>query len=199
MKIIKTFLKIVGGGIFLFLLWPMWEFWGVNIVRDMRCGPSESIPKPMAEAIVREINKREIPYEIIDLKQVLNLPYTLNCGEVYMNKKNLKPQGVKFNFKQTCHYSLEDTSYRVILEYGANNENNSAVIYLDESAHISITFSKVDILENDLTKLIYSASKPVINEGKWYYGEKLVLHETINKVYEKDSNDNCRYRTPLTF
>jgi len=195
----KSILKIVGMSIFLFLLWPIWEFWGVNMVRDIQCGPSASITKSMAEAIVLEINKIQNTNKIIDLKQMSYLPFILACGEVYMTTQNFKAKGRKFNFKQTCHYSLGDQSYKIVLEYEASNQYSHTIKYLDESAHISMTFSKIEILENDFTKLIYSASKPLIRTGKWHYAEELVLHKSINKVYEKDSNNNCKYKTPLKF
>ena len=180
MKIIKTFLKIVGGGLFLFLLWPIWEFWGVDMVRDIKCGPSESITKPMAEAIVREINKRGTPNKIVKLDSLENLPYELvGCENAIFDKLKEK----NYDYIQTCTFYDKKKKYAVRLEY-----TNSNRIY--------ISIYKIDIGEFDFTEIQYRVL-PYI--GEYIYTDKWNIRKSVQKNYSKKSKGTCRYKSPLRF
>jgi len=180
MKIIKTFLKIVGGGIFLFLLWPMWEFWGVDIVRDIKCGPSESITKPMAEAIVREINKRGTRKKIVRLDSLESLPYALvECKNAIFDK--LKKEN--YDYMQTCTFYDKKKKYAVRLEY---TNSNSIYVYI----------YKIDVGKFDFTEIIYRA-EPFINDDKYVYTDKWHIRKSTLTHYSKQSKGDCRYRSPI--
>jgi hypothetical protein len=116
-----------------------------------------------------------------------------------MTTSDLTPRYRQFKFKQICHYSVGDSKLKLILEYEANNWENMQIMYLNDSADISMTFTKSETLESDYTKLVYSASKPVIREGKWHYGSYLILVKNPRTDYSKKTKGLCKYKSGIRF
>ena len=134
----------------------------------------------MAEAIVREINKRGTPKKIVKLDSLDNLPYKLlECENAIFDK--LKEEN--YDYMQTCAFYDKKKQYAVRLEY-----TNSNRIYI----YIYIT----DVGKFDFTEIQYIVL-PYI--GEYIYTDKWHIQKSTQINYSKKTKGLCRYKRGIRF
>jgi len=186
-KLMGYFMLVV---FLMFLGYVWWVFDGSK----MKCGPSESITKPMAEAIVREINKRGTPNKIVKLDSLENLPYELvECEKEILSTHKYGKKGIGFESKQTCYFNINNQKYSIKLEYdGDNVEANKILMKGEPRLYIYIT--KADLHINDFTEIRYGGTQLNKEHTRVY---KWRLFDSKSKHYSKQSKGDCRYRSPI--
>jgi len=165
-----------------------------NMKRKAECGPSQSITKPMAEAIVREINKRGTPNKIVKLDSLKNLPYTLvGCEKEVLKINPFGEKGVQFKSNQTCYFQ-DDKKYLVRLRYkGFNRENKN--LNMKTGGRLYIYISKANL---DFTEVEYGALRYIRNNNKTIHTNKWNI-SSIQINYSKKTKGLCRYKRGIRF
>jgi len=196
MNLLKLSLFLFLGVVVSIFLWGFWSFVGYDIVRDMRCGPSSSISKPMAEAIGRELNKRGTPEKIVKLETLKNLPYELvECNNKPITFKNLEENN--FKLSQTCYLKANNQKYLLGLVQ-SHIQSNGISIRIHGNSLNQIFISKMGINEVDLTKSIYDVSRWKMDGDESVYLDYWRLWRE-RKNYSKQSKGTCVYKSPLKF
>jgi hypothetical protein len=191
----KNIVKVIFWIVFILVLlrFMIWFILGgpSDYQRSKLCGPSESITKPIAEAIVREINKRGTPNKIVKLDSLKNLPYVL----VECEKEVLIPKGKQFQSKQTCYFKSNGKSYKIKLEQ-PDIRKKSMKMTLGRFIYMYI--SKNNEGEVDFTEIFYSTTRWKIVSGESIYSDNWdINYKDIH--YSKKSKGTCRYKRPIRF
>jgi len=172
--VLVTFVWVVS--YFVFWLWGGIE----KYKRITQCGPSESITKPMAEAIVKEINKRGTLEKIVKLDSLRSLPYKLEeCEKAIYDKLKEK----NYDYLQTCTFNDKKKKYAVRLEY---TKLNDMYIYI----------YKIDVGKFDFTEIQYMVL-PYI--GEYIHTDKWHIQKSTQTNYSEKSKGTCKYKRPLRF
>jgi hypothetical protein len=169
-----------------------------NMKRKAECGPSQSITKPMSEAIVREVTRLYVSKKIIKLDDMENLSYNVDCKKEKLSRKYLKDNTTTAIFNQVCHFYVDEIMYKIIFTYSAHNEDNTTEKFLKEYSTIGLTFVKINIKEPDFTKVVYRIGRPIVREEGWYRKKEWHLYEPM-KQYSEKTKGLCRYKRGIRF
>jgi hypothetical protein len=189
----SIFWIFVSGLVLIFLVILFFEGGVVpKTIKNLRCGPSTSLSKPMAEAIVDEINKLSLPRKAVKLGVLEHLPF-----EVVDCEKDFSAKGGSYT--QICYFTNDDKRYSIRLKYYGDLIKKGKELFLTKYSDIYIR--KDNINEEDLTDVVYNFNT-YVSRGNWtdtfiLQARDLSLGGGYN-WYSKDSIAPCKYRAPFS-